>query len=136
MPEMKAALKKLQEESKKGAVQHAEMLVRIERYHQRNEAAKVAADVTRQFERIKRDLDLVRSGKLPMRDRVGMKLADKSSSLNVNEVVARWDESGDGNIGKSEFRIHVARLLGLESGPEAAVGGEIDDVFDSLDKVR
>ena len=37
-------------------------------------------------------------------------------------------------IEKIEFRGHVTRFMGVEGQPESSPGGEIDELFDSLDK--
>ena len=133
---MKQALKTLKDESKKSAALRSTLQSKIAQYRHRFDLAKAAADATRNFEKAKHDLGLARNSKLSVSERVGMKLSDKSASLSVNEIVAKWDDSGDGTIGKEEFRNHVAKLIGVKQRePETASGGEIDQLFDSLDKV-
>ena len=48
-------------------------------------------------------------------------------------IVHQWDDDGDGEISKTEFRKHIAKFTGTVGKPESKPGGEIDLLFDALD---
>ena len=89
MPEMKHALKTLQAAAAKAAAVAEKMRATAVHFATRVEAAKVAAAATLRMERTKRDLAMVLSGQLPLRDRLGAKpppaltLASQSASRSA-----------------------------------------------------
>ena len=57
--------------------------------------------------------------------RLGKMLCTKRTK--IDHLVSEWDRNGDGNISKSEFRIHI-RKLGLD-----ADGSASDELYDAMD---
>ena len=86
---MKHALKTLQAAAAKAAAVAEKMRATAVHFATRVEAAKVAAAATLRMERTKRDLAMVLSGQLPLRDRLGAKpppaltLASQSASRSA-----------------------------------------------------
>ena len=134
VPEMREALRKLKQAAAKDVAATAAMQAKIAHLQQRADASKAALDATRDLERTKRDLERVKRGEIPLRDRLGAQLADKTKNANVGEIVQQWGAGGDGEISVVEFRGNISRMMKLEGKPESQAGGEIDDLFDELDK--
>ena len=98
VPEIQQALKKLQTSAAKAKALEEKMRADLVHFAARVEAAKTAAAATLRMERTQRDLAMVKSGKLPLRDRLGAKLADKATKSTVNEIVSQWGAAGDGEV--------------------------------------
>ena len=54
--------------------------------------------VKMELETTRVELQMVRSGQLPLRDRVGMKLSDKSNKQSIAEVASKWADATTGQI--------------------------------------
>jgi len=147
--EMRHALKTLQQSAAKGAAEAADTEKRVRHNRKRHDAARHAADLMRKMDQAKRDADLVRSGKIPLRDKLSAFLIDPGKmKMSTNETVTKWDEAGNNNglIGKDVFRTQIAKLMGIPDseisfeaqaaakGPgEVTAGKELDDIFESFD---
>ena len=91
---MRLALRKLQEAATRGANEAAAAREKAAHFHHRMEVAQYAAKATRDLERSKQELDAA-AGSHSMRDRFGMTL--NRTPMKVNEIVQKWDDSGDGD---------------------------------------
>ena len=133
VPEMRAALKKLKDAAIKAKVEETAMLERASHFTSRADAARGAVSAMEQLEAARRELEECKTGKMSLRDRMGVILADKGSKSTVNETVSQWDDDGDGVISMTEFRKHVAKLTGSVGTAAARPNGEIDQLFKELD---
>lgn len=134
--EMRVSLKRFQDAAVSTAARERAVRERAELLRQQALAAKDAAEKTAEIESLRAEVDeqqvMERSGALPLRERLGFCLA--TQNIKTNELVLKWDDSGNGMIEKAEFRKHVAVLMGIEKQLEkVAPGGEIDQLFDELD---
>lgn len=135
--EMRESFGKFRDAAKSMSLRESSVREVGSRLQQRAHAAQAAAKMMTEVEGLLAEIEesraMERSGKLPLRERLGMTLATKN--LKTNELVLKWDDSGNGLIEKSEFRKHVAILMGVEKDADkAAPGGEIDQLFDELDE--
>ena len=80
--EMRHALKTLQQSAAKGAAEAADTEKRVRHNRKRHDAARHAADLMRKMDQAKRDADLVRSGKIPLRDKLSAFLIDPGKRLS------------------------------------------------------
>ena len=89
--ELKSALRKLKEAASRAKGEEAAMLGRAASFQTRAETARAAVQSMERLEQAKRDLEDCKKGKMVIRDRVGVVLADKGMKSTVNECVRRAD---------------------------------------------
>ena len=124
--ELKSALKKLQDAASKSGEQAVGIREQAAFFRGRAAVAKEAVDATAISEQVVRDLGALKSNR-SVEARLGMLLSQKVGTMKINDVVSKWDASGDGDISKGEFRKQV-KAYGL-----MAESWEIDGLFESLD---
>jgi len=132
VPEIRAALKKLQNAAAKRAEELAEMRAKADHFQMRANFASKAAQLTGELERTKKELEVQKKGSNnTFGQRLGMKLVGKG--IKVGDLLLKWNDSKSGAISKGEWRKHVAQLMVMKpTDPAALAGGEVDVLFDSL----
>lgn len=131
VPELKAALKKLQKAAEISARKTAAVREQVVLLQSRLEAANHALSLTSELERSKTALEMKKSGDtVPLRERLGMRVNERG--IKVNELVAKWGNK-TGEVPKPEFRKHVAALLNIKPNAFAELA-EIDELFEALDE--
>ena len=122
--ELKAALKKLQNDAATNASGANATRERAAFLRKRADEARKVALTTREYEGARDEQSRLEKNK-PLGARIGAWLEAKS----VTEVMSKWDKSGDGKLDKAEFRGNVKALPAIRSSDE-----ECDELFDVLDK--
>jgi hypothetical protein len=83
--ELKAALKKLKDAASKAKSEEVAMLSRAAHFQARADAAKTAMRATDELEQSRLAIEDCKKGKMSLRDRLGVALADKGMKSTVNE---------------------------------------------------
>ena len=108
VPEIRAALKKLQNAAAKRAEELAEMRAKADHFQMRANFASKAAQLTGELERTKKELEVQKKGSNnTFGQRLGMKLVGKG--IKVGDLLLKWNDSKSGAISKGEWR-KVPRL--------------------------
>ena len=124
--ELRAALKKLQDEASRSGDVHLSIKEKADKFRSRADEARKAVVATRLAEQIASDLEGLK-GNQTVEARLGSLLESKVSTAKINDVVSKWDVDGDGEIECAEF-VKQTKKLGL-----MAETVEIEGLFRSLD---
>lgn len=122
--ELKQAFKKLQDGARTASETSDRVHAKAEQLRLRAQQSKDAAAATRAAEKADGDLMTLKD-KTNVEARLGQIL--QARNVKVNEVVNKWDKTGNG-VSPEEFCSNV-RALGLNAGDE-----ELDGLFKSLDE--
>jgi hypothetical protein len=134
VPDLKPMYKVLMAAVAKSLVEVKATRDRLQHLEQRRELAESAVAATRHLEQARQEAEDARSGlNRSVRVRMGLILSDPSAKTSVSDLAAQWG-GGSGAVDKASFRSNVSILLGLEGQQEAKEGGEIDEVFESIDE--